>query len=76
MLVEAKFQYDEIPDGTKLKIVLLGDNWGEETGTSIECVKFGDKLYDSPSSYYLFSERNERTSTNDYTFSVIKMPGK
>ena len=76
MLIETKFQYEEIPNGTKLKVVLLGDNWGDETGTSITCLKFGDQLYDTPSSYYLFSERNEKTSTSDYIFSVVKMPGK
>ena len=76
MLVETKEQYDDIPDGTRLKVVLFGDNWGEDTGETIDCLKFGDKLYDTPLSYYLFSERNEKDSTDDYTFSVIKLPGK
>ena len=76
MLIETKTQYEEIPDGTKLKVVLLGDGWGEETGTSVDCLKFGDKLYEISSNHYLFSERNERTPIDDYTFSVVKTPGK
>ena len=76
MLIETKSQYDDIPDGTRLKVVLLGNNWGEDTGEAIDCLKIGDKLYDTPNTYFLFSERNERTSTDDYTFSVIKLPGK
>lgn len=76
MLIETKAQYEEIPDGTKLIVALLGDGWGDETGTVEECLKFGDKLYNTPSNYYLFSERNDRTVREDYTFSVIKTPGK
>ena len=76
MLIETKEQYEEIPDGTRLKVVLLGDNWGEEVGDSIDCLKFKDKLYNTPKTYYLFSERNEKNSIDDYTFSIIKMPGK
>lgn len=76
MLIETKEQYEEIPDGTILKVVLLGDDWGEDTGTVDECFKFGDKLCENTRNYYLFSERNEKTATDDYTFAVIKMPGK
>ena len=76
MLIETKEQYEEIPDGTRLKVVLLGDNWEGEVGDSIDCLKFGDKLYNTPSTYYLFSERNDKNSIDDYTFSVIKTPGK
>jgi hypothetical protein len=76
MLIETKEQYEEIPDGTRLKVVLLGDAWEENTGTVNDCLKFKDKLYDSPLSYYLFSERNEKTATEDYSFVVIKTPGK
>ena len=65
MLIETKEQYEEIPDGTILKVVLLGDDWGEDTGASIDCLKFGDKLHDTPLSYYLFSERNEKDSIGD-----------
>lgn len=76
MLIETKFQYDEIPDGTRLKVVLLGDDWDGNTGEVVDCLKIGDKLYDTPSTHFLFSERNERDSTEDYTFAVIKTPGK
>ncbi len=75
MLIETKEQYEKIPDGTKLKVVLLGDNWGEDTGAVIDCLKFGDKLHDTQSTYFLFSERNEKDLINDYTFSVIKISG-
>lgn len=76
MLIETKEQYEKIPDGTRLKVVLLGDDWEENTGEAIDCLKFGDKLYDTPLSYYLFSERNEKDLIGDFTFSVIKTPGK
>lgn len=76
MLIETKEQYEKIPDGTRLRVILAGDNWGEDTGFSIECLKLDDKLYDTPHSFYLFSEKDEKTSTDDYTFLVIKTPGK
>ena len=76
MLIETKEQYEEIPDGTVLTVVLLGDGWEDDTGTVNDCLKFGDKLYDTPSSHYLFSERNDKTATEDYSFAVIKLPGK
>ncbi len=76
MLIETKEQYEKIPDGTVLKIVLLGDDWEDDTGTVNNCLKFGDKLYIAPLSYYLFSERNDKTATEDYSFAVIKIPGK
>lgn len=78
MLIETKEQYEKIPDGTILKIVLLGDSWGEDTGTVDDCIKLGDKLYENARNYYLFSERNEKSvkDEDDYTFAVIKMPGK
>lgn len=77
MLIKTKEQYEKIPDGTRLLVVLLGDSWGEDTGTVDDCMKFGDQLYESPGSYYLFSERNEKNAKEeDYTFAVIKTPGK
>lgn len=76
MLIDIKEKYEEIPDGTRLKVVLLGDNWGEDTGSSIDCLKFGDKLFDTAKTFYLFSERNDKTATDDYSFLVVKTPGK
>ena len=72
MLIETKEQYKKIPNGTRLSVVLAGDNWGEDTGTIDECLKFDDRLYDTPRTFYLFSEKDEE----DYTFLVIKTPGK
>lgn len=83
MLIETKEQYEEIPDGTRLKVVLVGDGWGEDTGISVDCLKFKDKLYDTPSTFYLFSERNEKDSKDkdgfiyeDYQFLIVKVPGQ
>lgn len=76
MLIDTKEKYEEIPDGTRLKVVLLGDDWDEDTGTSIDCLKFGDKMYDTPITFFLFSERNDKTTIEDYSFVVIKTPGK
>ena len=76
MLIETKEQYEKIPDGIHLVVVLAGDNWGEDAGETIDCLKIGDKLYVTPHSYYLFSEKDEKTSKDDYTFLVIKIPGK
>ena len=76
MLIKTKEQYEKIPDGTHLVVVLGGDNWGEDTGETIDCLKIGDQLYDSPTTYYLFSEKDEKTSKDDYTFLVIRTPGK
>ncbi|MBO7694630.1 MAG: hypothetical protein J6T10_18595 [Methanobrevibacter sp.] len=75
MLIETKAQYEEIPDGTKLKIVLIGDDWEKDTGTVVNCIKIGDKLYEVLPSFYRFSERNDRNATEDFTFLVIKTPG-
>ena len=76
MLIKTKEQYEKIPDGTRLRVVLAGDNWGEDTGTIDECLKLGDKLYVTPRSFYLFTEKDEKSLTDDYTFLVIKTPGK
>lgn len=76
MLIDTKEKYEEIPDGTRLKVVLFGDNWDEDTGSSIDCLKFGDKLFDTVKTFFLFSQRNEKTAIGDYSFLVIKMPGK
>ncbi len=76
MLIETKEQYEKIPDGSRLRVVLAGDGWGEDTGTTEECLKLGDKLYATPRSFYLFNEKDEKTSMEDYTFLIIKTPGK
>ena len=76
MLIDTKEKYEEIPDGTRLKVVLLGDDWGEDTGASIDCLKFGDKLYDTSKTFFLFSERNDKTAIEDLSFLIVKMPGK
>ncbi len=76
MLIDTKEKYEEIPDGTRLKVVLLGDDWGEDTGASIDCLKFSDKLYDTSKTFFLFSERNDKTAIEDLSFLIVKMPGK
>lgn len=77
MLIETKEQYEKIPDGTILRIVLLGDSWRQDTGAVEDCIKLGDKLYEKAYNFYLFSERNDKTSIGeDFSFAVIKLPGK
>ena len=72
MLIKTKEQYEKIPDGTRLLVILAGDNWGEDAGTTDECLKLGDRLYDTPRSFYLFSEKDE----TDYTFLVTTISGE
>ena len=76
MLIDTREKYEEISDGTRLKVVLLGDDWGEDTGASIDCLKFGDKLYDTSKTFFLFSERNDKTAIEDLSFLIVKTPGK
>lgn len=59
--------FNDIPNGTRLKIFLEGDQWDEDKGEVIDVVKQGDKLF-VWSNYWMFSERDEY----GYEFAVCK----
>ena len=65
MIIENSEQYDEIPDGTKLRIYLTGNDWYDPADPvckkrEVKCVKIGDRLYPIvDNQYFLFSERKE-----------------
>ena len=70
MKISTQEEYDKIPDGANLKVVLEGDSWDEDCGNSVDVLKMGNKLYDSPRTYYDFTEKDYK----DYEFSIILTP--
>lgn len=74
MIIETRVQYEEIPNGSILYVVLSGDSWEEEVGKSIKCIKLNDKLFELRS-HYDFSEHTEKDEFDDFSFIVIQNPG-
>lgn len=72
MIVVTLDQYNKIPNGTILDVVCTGDDWNDyEIGKSVKCLKADDKLYEITNSFFNFSERNDYTMDEDFSFIVI-----
>ena len=67
MLILTKEQYDKINNSTMGYVVLTGDEWGDDMGTSERVVKIDDKLIPIKVGYYDFNENNDE----GYEFDVI-----
>ena len=74
MIIETRAQYEDIPNGSILYVVLSGDSWEEEVGKSIKCIKLNDKLFELRP-HYDFNERTEKCEFDDFSFIVIQNPG-
>ena len=65
MIIENSEQYDKIPDGTKLRVYLTGNDWYDPADPvckkrEVKCVKIEDRLYPIfDNQYFLFSEKKE-----------------
>jgi hypothetical protein len=65
MLIENSEQYNKIPDGTKLRIYLTGNDWYDPADPvckkrEVKCIKIGERLYPTvDNQFFHFSERNE-----------------
>ena len=65
MLIENSEQYDKIPDGTKLRIYLTGNNWYDPADPickkrEVKCIKIGERLYPTiDNQFFHFAERKE-----------------
>ena len=68
MIIKTNEQYDKIRNNVILKVILIGDEWGDDCGEVFDVIKIDDKLYELPPNrgYWLFSERNDK----DYEFIV------
>lgn len=64
MLIKNLEQYDKIPDGTKLRIYLTGNDWYDPADPvckkrEVKCVKIGERLYPTiDNQFFNFPERN------------------
>ena len=67
MLIDTREKYEEIPDGTKLRIYLTGNEWYDPADPickkrEVKCVKIGERLYPTiDNQFFDFSERNGDT---------------
>ncbi len=74
MIIETRAQYEEIPNGSILYVVLSGDSWEKEVGKSIKCIKLNDKLFELKP-YYDFGDHAKKDEFDDFSFIVIQNPG-
>lgn len=66
MVILTKEQYNKIEDGTIGYVVLTGNEWDEEIGTSSKIIKFKDKLYEIQGCY-----KFEESFDTDFEFDII-----
>lgn len=67
-MILTKEQVKNLPDGTILKLFLVGSNWAENFGETSNIIKFRNKLYEINSGYFEIDEMDEK----GYEFIIAK----
>lgn len=70
MIIASEKDYSEIPNGTILKLIQIGDGWDEACGNSFNVIKSDNNLYllTKNKNYWGFNEKDMK----DYEFILVK----